>query len=497
MASLQKTYHNEKLFGQVYTPRFIVEKMLDEVGFNSHSVLGRSVLDMACGDGRFLTEVARRIIRFSHKEDLVRNLELIHGWDIDEVAVEQCRKNLDKEIDGIGIRVNWKLSVKNALYELPTDDFFAEPIEQFDVIVGNPPYIRIQHLEENDRKFIQSRYQFCKSGSTDAYIAFFELAFRLLKEQGICAFITPNTFFYTDTAKTLRDFFVEQSALKKLINFGDIQLFENATTYSAITIFSKQPASVFEYQKASQINQFVSKTIATKSLRHEKVWRLSISGEREARGKKLSEVCQIHVGITTLCDKAYIFPIDSNDEKTVLAKTRLKGIVKIEREILKPIVKGSTLKKSSEPIYEYILFPYIKENGKTVIMPESMLQREFPLAYQYLRSVKPELDKRDNGRPNSVAWYAFGRSQSLDTSFGKKIIFSPMNKSPNFILYENEEATIYSGYFIKYSGDMQKLLLQLNSDEMKRFVEASSRDFRGAWKAYSKKVIEDFVVEVD
>jgi hypothetical protein len=70
-----------------------------------------------------------------------------------------------------------------------------------------------------------------------------------------------------------------------------------------------------------------------------------------------------------------------------------------------------------------------------------------------------------------------------------------MNKKPNFIFYENEECTLYSGYCIRFNGDFQKLLKQLNSDEMQKFVEISSRDFRGGWKAYNKRVIENFIIE--
>jgi len=72
--------------------------------------------------------------------------------------------------------------------------------EFFDLIVCNPPYIRIQSLKETERKFIQRYYEFCKTGSTDVYIAFFELAYRLLSSDGVAGFITPNTFFYTETA---------------------------------------------------------------------------------------------------------------------------------------------------------------------------------------------------------------------------------------------------------------------------------------------------------
>lgn len=128
------------------------------------------------------------------------------------------------------------------------------------------------------------------------------------------------------------------------------------------------------------------------------------------KGKKLKDICNIHVGITTLCDKAYIFSITEIDEKYVFANTKLKGKIKIEKEILKPIVKGSTLKSSDDEIKEYIIFPYQKINGKNQIISENILQEKFPLCYDYLISVKNELAKRDNGKPIKP-WYAFGRSQ--------------------------------------------------------------------------------------
>jgi hypothetical protein len=124
------------------------------------------------------------------------------------------------------------------------------------------------------------------------------------------------------------------------------------------------------------------------------------------------------------------------------------------------------------------------------------LQDNYPLAYDYLLSVKSELDKRDNGVPNTIAWYAFGRSQGLDTSFGEKIIFSPMNYKPNFVYYNKPDCTFYSGYCIKFKGNMDELIDQLNSDRMEKFVSMSSRDFRGGWKAYNKKIIENFEVVI-
>ena len=496
MASLAKTYDIQKLLGQVYTPSFIVEKILNEIGFNNADLIGKTILDPACGDGRFLIVAAQRIIAFSPLEQLATNLSYLHGWDIDSEAIDLCIQNLEALIKPLNIQIKWNIKVCNSLKQLPSNDLFGiQTATKFDFIVGNPPYIRIQHLDDGSRKFIQQNYSFCQSGSTDIYIAFYELCYHLLLETGICGFITPNTFFYTETAKVLRDFFVKKQAIKQISNYADIQVFDNATTYSAILIFDKQKRKEFTFQQAYTKNDFLTRPVLFQEIANQKFWQLSVDKMVETTGTKLKEICKIHVGITTLCDKAYIFPIESIDDNYVWAITRLKGRIKLEKAILKPIIKGSTLKTSQDAIKEYVLFPYAKVNGKHQIMKEEYLQT-YPLAYEYLNSVKTELDNRDNGQKNPVAWYAFGRSQGLDTSFGRKIIFSPMNAKPNFVLYENDECTFYSGYCIKYFGDYAKLLSELNSQRLADFISISSRDFRGGWKAYNKKTLEEFCVNL-
>jgi len=374
------------------------------------------------------------------------------------------------------------------------DSSNTEQVDCFDLILCNPPYIRIQNLKENDLKFIQKYYKFCKKGSTDIYIAFFELTYYLLSHDGVVGFITPNTFFYTEAASTLREFFAKGGYVKKIFNYSDIQLFDEAKTYSAITIFTKKPQKSFDYYLAIAKDEFRHRVIETKELIGQKFWRLSVDIPEKVKGVRLGDICSIHVGITTLCDKAYIFPVEPINNKMVWAYTKLRGKVKLEKAILKPIIKASKLKSSNEAIREHILFPYQKVDGKMKIIPEELLAKDFPLAYQYLLSVKSELHKRDNGRPNPVAWYAFGRNQSLDACFGKKIIFSPINNKPKFILYENDDCLVYSGYFIKYNGDLQWLLERLNSPEMEHFISVSSRNFRDGWKAYNKKVIENFII---
>ena len=163
MASLTKNYDQQKTLGQVYTPAFIVNKMLDDIGFVGNEILGKTILDPACGDGRFLCEVAKRIIAISDKENLAQNLEKIYGWDIDNEAIRYCLENLNMLIEGENISVKWNIYVSNSILKYERNSLFsAEERPKFDFIVGNPPYIRIQHLEEGQRQYIQQNYEFCK-----------------------------------------------------------------------------------------------------------------------------------------------------------------------------------------------------------------------------------------------------------------------------------------------------------------------------------------------
>ena len=500
MASLVKNYSKEKLTGQIFTPFFIVDKILDDIGYNSSEILKKKIIDPACGDGRFLIKIVERIIKYSHSNELEENLSYVYGWDIDSEAIEIAKNKLNLIIKQYNIDVRWNIKVENSIYKgLEQNNLFSvvTVVEKFDYVVGNPPYIRVQHLEKQERSFIQNNYKFCKTGSTDIYIAFYELALNLLRDNGICGYITPNTFFHTDTANNLRKYFEMKQNIKQITNYGHIQLFDDATTYSAITIFDKKKKSEFLYQHADNKTKFQERFISFDEIKDQKFWQLSIEKNKKIKGKRLGDIADIHVGVTTLADKLFIMPIVKIENQYISLQSKTNGEIKIEKGILKPIIKVSTLKNPNEFIKEYIIFPYKKINNKQYIIKEDELKEKYPLAYKYLLSIKKILDQRDNGKLNSVAWYAYGRSQGLETSFGKKILFSPMNKEPNFMYSSNEEATFYSGYCIKYSGNIDDLLVQINSKRMETYIKNTARDFRGGWKSYNKKIVQEFIIEED
>lgn len=488
MASQTRTYSQKKLLGQTYTPLHIVEKILTETNFYQNISTPSTILDPACGDGRFLVPIVQYILENTPTNELETRLSKIEGWDVDPIALKACRKNLEELTTNLPFKVEWKLRKKDALRQIHSP-------KRFDLIVGNPPYIRIQHLPDKQRQFIKNTYSFCTNGSTDAYLAFFQLASILLKKNGLCGFITPNSYLISETGKPLRDFFKKEKNIKTIANYGSFRVFENIGTYAAVTVFGRKMNQSFKYETVDSDLKTVRREISFSEIEDHPNWNLSTQKRDSERGKRLGDVCQISIGLTTLSDRFYLLKIIEKEEHTVLVESREGVRFWLEEKILKPIVKGSKIKSSNDPIQEYILFPYQPDsNGKQRILSECDLQNHYPLTYRYLSSIKEELLKRDNGKINPVAWYAFGRAQGLDTTFGKKIIFSPINKAPNFILYDVPDCTVYSGYFIKFDGDYDLLLKQLNSQRMAVFVAIAGRDFQGGYKGYNKKVIENFII---
>jgi len=299
----------------------------------------------------------------------------------------------------------------------------------------------------------------------------------------------------------LRNFIKFHQILKTLIDFEHNQLFDNATTYSLITILDKNhKKNTFSLFKGDKESINYIEEVDIENLNKDN-WILTSNdileklNKIEKRGLPLNEIAKIHVGITTLADNYYIFKDPVIDDDFAEIKLKDGRAFQVEREILKPIIKASVLKNPDEDQNRFIIFPYKKVNGRHSIIPEKDLKEKYPLTYKYFKAIKEILDNRDKGKSNPVAWYAFGRSQGLDTSFGKKILTSPINLKPNFIVWEREEYTFYAGYCIKFDGDLKLLAQYLNSKDMEFYINHISRNYQNNYKSFAKSFIERFGVE--
>lgn len=499
----KNNFGDKKLNGVVYTPQWIVDLILNNVGYTT-DILGKTLIDPACGDGAFLKTAVERLIvegkKLKKSGQTIANLlsRNIYGFDIDENALSACQQELNLTIKKYGLsNIKWRLTKINSLDKNIISQYF----KKFDFVIGNPPYIRIQNLDPQNRLKIQKEWSFCHYGSTDIFIAFFELGWHLMNKKGKLGFITPNTFLKTKAGESLRNFLQNSRSVKTLIDFGHNQIFDNATTYSLITILDKTHSSdsFSLYKGDSETIQYVD-NLKLSNLSSDN-WILTSNKilERlrsiEKRGVPLNKIAKIHVGITTLADEYYIFQNPVFSTNTAMISLRDGRSFEIEKNILKPIVKASTLKSPDENQNRFIIFPYEKIGKKHQIIPEEKMQQEYPLIYNYFLAIKNSLLARDKGKPNSAMWYAFGRSQGLDTSFGKKILTSPINLKPNFLVWEKDDYTFYAGYCIKFDGDLGWLANQLNSEEMNFYIQHKSRDYQNNYKSFAKSFIENFTID--
>ena len=308
-----------KRHGVVYTPKPIVNLILDNVLPQSNDELAASAIcDPACGDGAFLAAVARRILARLSRDDALGALGRLTGYDIDEAAIAKCGENLDGELAARypNERVHWNISARNAL-QRPA---FKDEYGRFTHIVGNPPYVRVQHLEQSGRDRLAGQWNLLR-GATDLYIVFYELALGLLRPGGVCGYITPSSWLRSDSGSLLRCHLATSHRVKKIIDFGEHQIFRDVTTYTAIAIVEKDgaPARIpVDTYDGDTINGG-GRVVLDRADPAKAWWVVRSESDRErmrnllSRDTLLGEVADIHVGIQTLADKVFIFPREDAD----------------------------------------------------------------------------------------------------------------------------------------------------------------------------------------
>ena len=233
--------HNE----QVFTPRYIVEDILDRVGYNiignnTSNIRKKHIIDNSCGDGAFLKVIVERYINACKidklsAEETVKELETyIHGIEIDNTLRSFTFVGLQricdsKEIETVN-QINFDITCQDAM----TCDYYDG---QMDYVVGNPPYCRVHDLKEKYN--IVKEFNFAQGGMTDLYLVFFEIGINMLNEKGKLGYITPNSWMTSKAGYNFRKWLKKRKNLSQIVQLGDRKIFENATTFTNITIIDK------------------------------------------------------------------------------------------------------------------------------------------------------------------------------------------------------------------------------------------------------------------
>ncbi len=568
--------------------KFMVSKSLEKFTNKKspEEIKKLRIADIACGSGIFLTEVLDYLINYCQdwyeKNKKYDNLEetytntykltykekkeiltnCLYGVDIDYQAVEVAKfslllKVLENETEETVINekpvlpsldsniVNGNSLIDLEMIEDATTDelinirpFSFNDINggnKFDLIIGNPPYVKTEDMIKlQDKKEVQaykSKY-YVAYKQFDKYFLFIQRAVDLVKDDGTVCYIVPNKFINNVAGEKIRELISENKYLKMFIDFNYQQVFKDKTIYSSIILLNKSKEENFEY---SYINSYEEWIINNKSNIYTEIscneidknpWILSMDLEKMKELKKLfnnsirlSEIARPFNGVQTSLNRIYEIKgkeiLGENENYIIINKNGKK--YNIEKEVLKmyfqPINKVEKNVNSFDPLVtdKYIIFPYDK-NGELIDINLSQYSgiKEY-LLDNYDLIVPKQISGKSTGRDvpnaNENNWYQFGRVQAINEfNNEEKLIVGVMSKEPMF-MYDNENLVIQSGGTAGYCGikmkennkyDLFFLQAYLSHPIISDVMEKMGSDFEGGFYSRGTQVLEKLpIINVD
>lgn len=440
------TIGNNRNKCQHFTPSNIVENMLDLANYKE-DLIGLTVLENSFGCGNIIKAVVKRYIecglskRVSKKkisEGLGRD---IYGIELDKKLYHECIRELNTIVSAYKLpKVEWQLFNDNALTHKYDRDF--------DLIIGNPPYISYKEIDEENRRFLKDNYSACELGKPDYCYAFIELGIRLLSEKGKLVQLIPNNIYKNVFAEKLRE--LMKTHISAVRDYPNKKLFGNALTSVSVFLYDKNDIDdIVDYENVTEGIKF---SISRVNLSNK--WLFAPNNEEKLEYIKFGDVFNASVSIATLCNKAFVL-----NSSTALEKA-------IETQVLRKTASPKTLRYKKD---KQIIFPYFYKRGE--LKKYEHFERKFPNATKHLMEYYSKLDERDSDK--NAKWYEYGRSQALAHLNAEKLLISTIITNKVEIYHLDAETIPYSGIYITVIDNaytLQDAMEILTSDAFMNYV---------------------------
>ena len=421
-------------------------------------------------------------------EKLNKQSSLIEETVKDKKDHEKTIQKIELEIVKIKERINSKVSENSFEWRF----IFPEALNAdgdfigFDVIIGNPPYIQIQNFSGQDvQKFLQNGGYETFERTGDIYALFIEKGISLLKQNGLLSFITSNKWMRAGYGQSLRHFLSTKTQPLKLIDFGDSQLFKNATTYTNILIAQNTvnhlpfTACAIEnnYTPEMNLTAYFSEHAQEMPLMSDNPLVISsaieqqIKAKIEASGTPLKEWdIAIYRGILTGFNEAFIIDTET--------KERLCLEDVSSEKIIKPILRGRDIKKYCA---EWAGLWLINSHNNPPVKMD-----DYPAIKKHLDNFYSQLEKR--GDKGETPYHL--RNCAYLKEFNKeKIIWLEMSPFSNFT-YDISKAIVLNTAYILVGQSSKYILAVLNSKIIDFYFATVATEVRGETKRYIKQYVE-------
>ncbi|EAH7807073.1 class I SAM-dependent DNA methyltransferase [Campylobacter jejuni] len=399
-------------------------------------------------------------------------------FDFDEKEATKEFANLKKEYDNIfNLESNHPFEWRFEFPEILDDD---GNFKGFDLIIGNPPYIRQEELKEL-KPHLAKNYKVYK-GTSDIYTYFYELGFNVLKDRGgVLSYITSNKYTRAGYGEALREFLLKNVKFLEYTDLNGIKVFDSATVDTSILCFekSKSKDNKFKYLALSNeilktcaydiglykdFAEFSQNSLSKESFTFSDENTSALKAKIERIGTPLKEWhgLNIYRGILTGYNEAFIITTEKRNE--ILANCKDEAEKERTAKLIRKMLRGRDIKRYS---YEWAGLwvinthnGYKNQNGEKV---EAINIENYPSLKKHFDEFYPQLEKRaDKGlTPYNL------RNCAYIEEFEKEKIVYPciMAKEPCFSYETSFAFAMAPANIITSNSDILKYILAfLNSD---------------------------------
>lgn len=424
--------------------------------------------------------------------DKVRQ-EYIQSFGEGKILLKQKFEDVQKLIfDQQGLfgsienRRAYKISTWNPFGHAKSDWFDPKwmfGIEKFDIVIGNPPYVEFKNLHSSIKKKLKG-YKTTR-GKYDLYIAFMERPIHFLSENGILCYINPTRFMHRDYGQEVRKFIKKEYTVRQIIDFGDSQIFNTATTYTGVFLFQKNSTSNYEFKYGKDLLKTYQLVSDIKLIPEPWYFQsdstnylLNLIRENTLHFENVVE--GIYQGVATGKDKVFIVKaedVSQNNLETTSIKRFLMG-----KDIGPYAINWSN---------HYVIYPY-EDNGK--VISESKFKEIYPNCYTYLLERRSSLTGRGYFDKSNKLWYELWNQRNYKRFKTEKLITLD-NASKNSFAYDNSgfigTTTTYS-IVPKRGTPIFGLLGVLNSSLLNYYHKKNTIPQANGFYRYQKTFIKSF-----
>lgn len=285
---------------------------------------------------------------------------------------------------------------------------------KYDFVVGNPPYVRQEKIKAQKEKF-SKLYPDVYDGRADIYVYFFRRGLEWLNQDGSLGYISNNMFIRRGYGKKLRNFISKNYNIKILIDFGDSGVFKDVTNYPCIIIIDKKiPEFAYYAEIIHKPRELTNKDIlniikSTTEKKKEKeftgfsIFRVKPPNSDEWKflpDTRIKLIKKIELSSTdklgNLTEEISMGQQSNADKVHIVSHSTVEKY-NLEKELLKPLVRGEGVKKwRVKWNKEFLIFPYKRINNKDKVIPRNELAKNYPNTWRYfnLKENKTLLEKR-------------------------------------------------------------------------------------------------------